>query len=87
MLCLSAPLIGAEQSASLAVLYGLPDAIATVGHQFEYTIPSDAFSGDVLRYEVSMYMSIRCVGGRRVGGALSLPPFTSQECVLARSVY
>ena len=72
VLCLSVPLIGAEQRVSLAVLYGLPDAVASVGHQFEYTIPSDAFSGDVQHYEVSMYVSTGCVGA---GGRVGLCPF------------
>lgn len=31
----------------------MPDASAHVGKVFRYTIPSDAFSGDVIRYQVS----------------------------------
>lgn len=37
----------------LSSRWGMPDASAHVGKVFRYTIPNDAFSGDVLRYKVT----------------------------------
>ncbi|XP_070559172.1 LOW QUALITY PROTEIN: dystroglycan 1-like [Ptychodera flava] len=46
---------GTPQSGSgaVSVLWGAPDAVATVGKVFKYAIPKDAFAGDIARYEVS----------------------------------
>lgn len=48
---------GAEQQSQrwkpLSTRWGMPDASAHVGKVFRYTIPSDAFSGDVIRYQVT----------------------------------
>lgn len=38
---------------SFGTLYGLPDASVVVGRLFNYTIPNDAFKGQVDRFQAS----------------------------------
>ena len=40
-------------SEPLQLLWGIGDATAYVGRLFTYTLPSDAFQGNVVHYDVS----------------------------------
>lgn len=39
----------------VAKLKGMPDITAEVGKMLEFTIPRDAFQGEIVKYEVSMF--------------------------------
>jgi Putative Ig domain len=42
-------------------LWGIADTTATAGHLFSFTVPSDAFSGEIVSFEVRITPKIKCL--------------------------